>query len=194
MTPSRLWDSPSGYGAITRALHWGMAALFAWQFAGAVLRVLAEDSAIEGFFWSTHFTLGFTLWLLVLVRGAWGLANLHRRPKHAGAPLTALAAKLGHLALYGLMVLVPSLAILRAVGGTRGFSVYGIRLAAPGGEAISALTAPGAALHGPLGWALLALILGHVAMALWHARVRRDPTLERMTRGGARHPAEARRA
>jgi len=69
---ARIWDDPACYGAATRALHWGMAALFAWQFVGAILRVLAKDSAIAGFFWSTHVTLGFTLWLLVLARGAWG--------------------------------------------------------------------------------------------------------------------------
>ncbi len=39
------------------------------------------------------------------------------------------------------------------------------------------------ALHGLLGWTLLALIAGHVAMALWHGLVRRDATLRRMTRG-----------
>ena len=182
---ARIWDSPAGYGAVTRALHWGMAALFAWQFVGAILRVVAKDSAVAGVFWSTHVTLGFTLWLLALARGAWGLANLSRRPRHAGSEAGALAARLGHLALYVLMILAPTLALLRAVGNGRGFSVYGLQLAAPGGEAIAALTAPGNALHGLLGWALLALIVGHVAMALFHAHVRKDPTLDRMTRGAS---------
>lgn len=162
-----------------------MATLFAWQFVGAILRIAAKDSAIAGFFWSTHYSLGFTLWLLVLGRGAWGLANLSRRPRHEGSGASALAAKLGHLALYVLMTLVPTLAILRAVGGVRGFSVYGVQLVAPGGEAIPALTAPGNALHGLLGWALLALIVGHVAMALFHTHVRKDATLDRMTRGAS---------
>lgn len=176
-------DSRAGYGTVTRALHWGMAALFAWQFASVLLRVFAEDTRIEGFFWSTHYSVGFTLWILVFVRGVWGLANLRRRPRHDGSPALATAARVGHLALYGLMIAVPTLAILRAVGGTRGFSVYGIQIVAPGGEANAALTAPGNALHGLLGWTLLALIVGHVAMALWHGHVRRDQTLARMTRG-----------
>lgn len=180
---ARIWDSPSGYGVVTRALHWGMAGLFAWQFTSAALRVFAEDTPIEGFLWSTHYSVGFTLWLLVLVRGAWGLANLRRRPRPDGTPALAAAARLGHVALYVLMIAVPSLAILRAVGGTRGFAVYGVTLVAPGGEANRALQAPGNALHGLLGWTLLALVVGHVAMALWHARVRKDATLDRMTRG-----------
>lgn len=180
---SRIWDSPTGYGALTRALHWGMAGLFAWQFAGALLHVFADKTPVERFIWTTHYSVGFTLWLLVLLRGAWGLANLRRRPPHAGSPAMARAARVGHLALYALMIAVPSLAILRAVGGTRGFRVYGIELVAPRAEAIPGFSAPANALHGLLGWTLLALAAGHVAMALWHARVRRDPTLDHMLRG-----------
>lgn len=32
-------DTPQRYGRISRAFHWLMAALFAWQFAGALLYV-----------------------------------------------------------------------------------------------------------------------------------------------------------
>ncbi len=188
---TRTWDSPAGYGTVTRALHWGMAALFLWQFASAALRVVAKDTAIEGFFWSTHYSVGFTLWLLVLVRGAWGLVNLRRRPRAAGSPALAAAARAGHFALYALMILAPSLAILRAVGGNRGFSVYGLQLVAPGGEPNPVLTAPGNALHGLLGWTLLALIAGHIAMALYHGYVRRDATLDHMARGRSSKALEA---
>lgn len=186
---SRWSDTPEGYGPVSRAFHWGMTLLIVWQFTSALLRVFAEDTAIEGFFWSTHVTVGFTIWWLAILRGAWGLANLSRRPRHHGPPLLARAATLGHLALYALLILVPSLAIARAFGNGRGFTVYGLQLAAPG-EPNPALTAPGNALHGLLGWVLLALVVGHVAMALWHGYVRRDGTLEHMTRGrGTRHLA-----
>ncbi|WP_290739515.1 cytochrome b [Amaricoccus sp.] len=186
---STLQDTPTGYGTVTRALHWGMAALFAWQFASAILRVVAEDTAIEKFFWSTHYSVGFTLWVLVLLRGAWGLANLRRRPRPEGSAAVARAARLGHLALYLLMIAVPSLALLRSAGSGRGLTVWGVEVIARGGEQVRALTAPGSALHAPLGWALLVLIVGHVAMALWHGHVRGDATLTRMTRGSSDRPA-----
>lgn len=182
-TTSPLADRPAGYGLVTRTLHWGMALLFVWQFTSAILRVVAEDTGVEGFFWQTHYSVGFTLWVLVFLRGAWGLANWARRPQHEGPPLLARAATAGHALLYALMVVVPSLAIARAAGNGRGLRVYGLQLVAPGGEPNAALTAPGNALHGFLGWTLLVLIAGHVAMALWHGLVRRDGTLRRMTRG-----------
>ena len=38
----------------------------------------------------------------------------------------------------------------------------------------------GRLLHGNLGWALLDLVLGHVAAALWHERAGHTPVLARM--------------
>jgi cytochrome b561 len=180
-----LADTKHGYGIISRSLHWGMALLFVWQFVGAILRVYADDTPIEGFFWSTHYTVGFTLWLLVLARGAWGLANSKRRPEHEGPGIEKHLATAAHFALYVLMIVVPTLAIMRAIGNTRGFRVYGIQLVAQGGEPNQALIAPAGLLHGFLGWTLLMLVVGHVAMALHHGFVRKDGTLRRMVRGSS---------
>lgn len=192
MATSTLADSRFGYGLVSRTLHWTMALLFVWQFVTVFLSAVAEDTGIERFFWGTHYSVGFTLWVLVLLRGAWGLSQLKHRPPHEGPPLLQRAATLGHLALYLLMVIVPSLAILRAAGNGRGLSVYGIQLVAPGGEANPALTAPANLLHGFLGWTLFVLIAGHIAMALWHGLVRRDATLRHMTRGPERGPRSLR--
>ncbi len=65
-------DTPQRYGRISRAFHWLMAALFAWQFAGALLYVGIGDTALTRFVGASHFTLGFTLFVLVWLRGAWG--------------------------------------------------------------------------------------------------------------------------
>ncbi|TXN01604.1 cytochrome b, partial [Methylobacterium sp. WL103] len=81
---ARWLDTPERYGPVSRGFHWLMAALFAWQFTGALLYVGIGDTALTRFVGSSHFTLGFTLFVLVLLRGAWGLANLRRRPPHPG--------------------------------------------------------------------------------------------------------------
>ncbi len=84
MTTAGWLDTPQRYGRVSRAFHWLMAALFAWQFAGALLYVTIGDKAITRFVGGSHFTLGFTLFVLVLFRGIWGLANIRRRPIHDG--------------------------------------------------------------------------------------------------------------
>jgi len=174
-----IWDRPSGYGLVSRALHWLMALLFIWQFASALLRVAAKDTAIYSIFWSAHYQLGFALLVLVLLRGAWGFLNLSRRP-HKSGHVGKLAA-LGHIVIYGLMFAVPALALLRTYGSGRGFSFLGIQIFEQTGVQNAALTAPGSALHGLLGWVLLAVIVGHVMMAFIHHFALRDDTLRYMT-------------
>lgn len=66
------------------------------------------------------------LFVLVLVRGAWGLANLQRRPAHSG--LIGRAAVAGHVAIYALIVIVPTVRFVAAAGDKRGFSFLGIQV------------------------------------------------------------------
>ncbi|MEQ5793883.1 hypothetical protein LZ686_04415 [Paracoccus sp. NFXS7] len=40
-----LWDNQDRYGAVTRTLHWGIAALMAWQFGGMLSESLLGDEA-----------------------------------------------------------------------------------------------------------------------------------------------------
>jgi cytochrome b561 len=175
-------DSRQGYGIVSRTLHWAMALLFVVQFTSALLHLLADESPAAELLWPWHFQVGFTLWWLVLLRGSWALLNFRNRPPHEGPGPIARAATAGHLALYVLMVIVPTLALLRAAGRGRGVQLYGIQWVGPGPEQ-PALTAPGNLAHGTLGWVLLSLIVGHVCFALWHGFIRRDGTLSRMWRG-----------
>jgi len=174
-----IWDTPNGYGLVSRYLHWLMAILFVWQFTSTILRFFVKDVPIYNFIWPTHSQVGFALLLLVLVRGVWGLLNLSKRPHKAG--VSGKLAGLGHLIIYGLMFAVPALALLRTYGNGRGFSFLGMEIFAKTGVQDAALTTPGNAAHGLLGWVLLAVIVGHVVMALVHHFALRDNTLRHMT-------------
>ena len=176
---ARMTDTAARYGLVTRILHWGMALLFAAQFLSAAAHwALDRENALRQTLWSYHSTLGTTLFLLVLLRGAWGLWNLPRRPAHSG--MVGQAEVAGHAAIYTLMVLVPGVRILDAFGGTRPFSYLGVTLFGGRPQEIAWMTAP-AEWHGELGWILAFLVLGHIAMAVvWHRIVQRDEVLARM--------------
>ena len=89
-------DSPDRYGLVSRLFHWGMAALFALQFASAAAHwALPRENTLRDALWSYHADLGVTLLLLVLLRGAWGLWNLRNRPTETG--LMGYAARPGML-------------------------------------------------------------------------------------------------
>lgn len=159
-----LRDSRQRYGTVSRFLHWGMAVLIAWQFATAITRIVAEDSALDEFLWATHKHTGVLLLILIVFRALWALSNARQRPE-----VSSKAARLGHLAMYGLILLIPTLALMRQYGSGRAFSPFGLPLM-PGfdGDKIEWLMAPASLFHGALGWLLLALIAGHIAMALVH--------------------------
>ncbi|WP_415844325.1 cytochrome b [Stutzerimonas zhaodongensis] len=166
---SQLHDTPARYGTVSRFFHWTMAAILAWQFATALSHLLLEDTAIEGFLWSTHKAVGLLLIVLVVLRGLWSLRNRGHRP-----PSLSPMANLGHLALYLLMIVVPLIGLLRQYGSGRAFEPFGIPLM-PGfeGDRIEWMMAPGF-LHSWLGWLLLAMVVGHIAMVFIHRRRPRD--------------------
>ncbi|MFC0218484.1 cytochrome b561 [Pseudochelatococcus lubricantis] len=184
-------DTREKYGLVSRILHWVMAGLLLWQFTGMAARVAFGRAPLVSLFVGTHAPLGALLFVLIVARLLWGLANRERRPAYEPG-LLGLLAKAGHLALYALMFIVPALALMRAYGSGRGFQPFGIPLFPATGEQIAWLMAPANALHGVLAWVLLSLIAGHVGMVLVHRFVWRDDVASRMIPGrGARVRAAA---
>lgn len=177
--PSTCYDSQQGYGRVSRVLHWSMVALFAWQFASSALHAWDREAAVSKWFWSSHVSLGVTLLVLAALRVLWALLNLRRRPP-AGAGAAGRLARLGHAGLYTLMMAVPVLALARSYGRGKGLAVFGMPLFEATGREQPALVAMGNALHGWLGWALLAMACGHVFMVWLHHYVWRDGTAARM--------------
>lgn len=172
-------DTRQLYGRISRWLHWSMACLLLWQFTGMGLRLLLGRDSIAGFFVRLHAPIGTALFVLVILRVLWAVANRRRRPEQ-DAGVLGRAAKLGHLALYLLMGIIPSIALLRAWGSQRAFTPFGFEIFPARPEDIKWTTDLASALHGELAWLLGLLILGHVVMVGLHHAIWRDGTLFRM--------------
>lgn len=172
-------DDGFKYGLVTRLLHWAMASLFVWQFAGMAVKLIVGRVPITAFWVGTHKSVGTLLLVLFIARALWGLYNMQARPAHGGGVL-GLAAKAGHLVLYGLMLIVPALAMLRQVGSGKPMEFFGLPLIAGGGDKVDWMMAPANAAHGLLAWLLLAAIVGHVLMVLVHRFVWKDDTVRRM--------------
>src|SRR5690606_32525465 len=172
-------DSIERYGRISRLLHWLMAAMIVWQFTGMILRLLLGRQPLVAFFVKWHPVVGSTLLLLILFRLFWFWINRQQRPPLGGGTV-GLMARLGHSALYLLMLLIPSLGLLRLYGSGRGFSPFGIELFAATGKEIQWTIDLADRLHGEFAWTLLALILGHIIMVIVHEKRWQDGTLARM--------------
>lgn len=167
------------FTGVARLLHWTMAALIlAMLFIGAGMVATVAPAHDVLFAW--HKPLGALVLVLAAVRLLWRLG--HRPPPlPADLPrLQALAAKASHVALYLLMFAVP-------LAGWATLSSGGLPASLLGGLVLPALTAADPALfavlrplHRVLAYALFALVLVHLAAALYHGLVRRDGVLRAM--------------
>ncbi|AKE51024.1 cytochrome b [Kangiella geojedonensis] len=159
-------DNSQRYGQVSRLLHWAMALLILWQFMSAGAHFLFDETAVEAFFWPTHKPVGFLILILAVIRVIWALVNVVNRPK-----AVTLISKLGHISLYLLLLAIPIVALLRQYGSGRSFEPFGIPVFSGfEGEKIKWMTDLGSNFHSTLGWILLALIVGHIAMAVWHRK------------------------
>lgn len=168
------------YGSLSIALHWLMFLLMVAVYATIELRELfPKGSDPREAMKALHFMLGLSVLLLVVLR----IYARATSPSPAITPALSasrnLAAKLGHLALYALMIGMPILgwAVLSAAGKPVPF--FGLELPALINE--NKDTAKSLKeLHetiGELGYYLIGI---HVLAALYHHHIRKDDTLTRM--------------
>lgn len=163
-------DNKQTYGTISRFLHWSMAACFGFMLYTGLAGEETFKSLIP-----YHKSVGTLLMALLIVRILWALANRHKRP-----PAGNVFVRLGHLALYVLMLAVPVAALLRQYGSARGpLNVFGVNVMDGAAEKIEWLVEIGNNFHGELAWVLLALAGGHIIMAIFH-QIRGEKILNRM--------------
>jgi cytochrome b561 len=178
------------YDAPTRALHWLSAALVLLLWGTAQLwdlfpRGSAGRHALQDF----HVSAGLLFIALLAFRLLWRFtAGRHLAPP--GPTLLALAARIGHGALYALMLALAVTGPLnRALrGDPLGF--FGLFTLPSPVAANRDLVHPVNEVHGTLGNALLILAALHALAALYHQFIRHDGTLGRMIPALARRKTE----
>jgi cytochrome b561 len=167
------------FTVLQRLLHWLMAAcILAMLFVGVGMVSTVAPKYVP--LLATHKTLGIAILLLAVIRTGVRLrAGTPPLPLDMPAPMR-LAARLSHYALYALMIAMPLLGWGMLSAGGYPIVLFGdIRLPAiaPHSNELHALLR---SAHGWLALAFFALILLHIAAALFHALVRRDGVFESM--------------
>ncbi len=155
-------DTKQGYGTLTRCLHWVMAIGFLWMLFTASVHWVNRDSALNEAIWPYHRLVGFTIFILGVIRVIWFVFQRSNRPENNAA------ARFGHVVLYVFMLLTPLIALLRQFGSGREFNYLGWQVMKASTGEIESLVAFGNQWHSLFGWALFALIIGHVVMSFYH--------------------------
>lgn len=188
-----LKNTADNYGAVAKWLHWGTALLFLGSYASVYYREwFTEDRTPEN--WTAlqlHLSIGVTIGVFVVLRILWRISN--RTPDlESGSKLEHRAAKLGHLALYAVIIIVPVTGYLATGANTEYFFLFDIpsfkssELFANNfgmDMTFEEFEKPLEFMHKKImgEWLVWLLILGHASAALYHHFVRGDRTLKKMT-------------
>lgn len=170
----------------TRILHWTMFALLIVAVGTICAREYVDDRATNQLLLAIHEWSGLTVLVMTLLRLVWRVyASVGRL--HAAAPRRArILAAIGHYALYTTTLILPILGWLTSNAYNQQLRLFGVL---PLPTLIARDRELGYALqdwHVDAAWLLLALVLGHVACALWHHYIRRDDVLRSMQPLGRR--------
>lgn len=188
---ARMSGRPDGdrYHLSIRVLHWLMALGFLcmWGLGWTMTNVAEDDSPAQEFLFGLHMSVGVTLLVLLILRIAIRL-RVGAPPLPEALPRRdRIGARVGHIALYVLPVLIITLGWASRDFGGHGVEWFGLSLPKifPTRETLAGLK-PGdlaAELHGSLAWTLLALALIHIAAVAKHRWVDGHDVLHRITLG-----------
>lgn len=161
------------FTVLQRVLHWAMAiCILAMLFIGVGMMSTIGPTYIP--LVATHKTLGVAILVLAAIRLVVRFRNgAPPLPADLPAPMK-LAAALSHYALYGLMIGMPLLGLAMLATADYPIVLYGgitVPRFLPQSDLLHTLAWTA---HRYLAFGFFALILAHLAAALFHALVRRD--------------------
>jgi cytochrome b561 len=162
------------------AMHWLMVLVFIGIYAAINLAdVFPRGSDNRQFVKNLHFSLGLLVFALVWLRIALRLAGTTPAIIPAPPAWQEKLAKLGHLALYALMVLMPLVGWAALSAGGKAIPFFGFALPAlmAPDEALKSTIKEVHELGGNVGYFLIG---GHALAALYHHYFMKDNTLLRM--------------
>ena len=176
-------NTASRYGSLSIGIHWLMLLLFIAVYGCIELRSFyPKGSDLREALKTWHFILGMLVFVLVWLRLAARLSGPAPDIQPEPANWQQLSAKLMHLALYALMIVMPLSGWLLLSATGKPIPFFGLELPALIG-ANKGLASQIKEIHEFLGTAGYYLIGLHAAAALYHHYIMRDNTLTRMLPG-----------
>lgn len=174
-------NSDKKYGIMAQLFHWGMFVNFVVIYSVAIQMTDLPDSDEKFALYGLHKALGVLALFLVMLRLSWKMMNPAPQTLEADeSALVKKAAHLMHIVLYCLMFVVPMSGMAMSMSGgypIRFFDLFTVPSIIDKNKDIAGIMHE---VHEIAGWALLALVVGHIAAALWHGVVKKDRVLKAM--------------
>lgn len=187
------FDQPvERYALSARILHWLMALgfVFMWASGYAMTSLVTDDTPLEELLFGLHISMGVTLLILLLLRGAVrSLIPPPALPQSLPA-WEKTGSHLGHLCLYLLPAAIIAIGWAETDFGGHGVKWFGVSMPKifPTMETLLGfeLESLTATLHMWLAYTMLALALVHIAAVAKHRWIDGQDVLHRMTFGHQR--------
>ncbi len=190
-------NTTENYGSVAKWIHWLTALLFLGSYITVYYRdwFTEKDTPENWLTLQLHLSIGVTVMVLVLLRIIWRMSNTTPTPE-PGTKLARIAAKLGHYALYAIIILAPFTGYIGTSVHTEFFFLFDIpkfedtqlfhTLIHNGlGLTFEQFEEPIDVIHKEIlgEFIVWLLILGHALAALYHHIVKQDRTIKKMTSG-----------
>jgi len=176
-----LTNTPHRWGIVQQTLHWFIVIAAITQLTlGFTFANLAQGEPARATVFAAHATLGLIILAVMLVRLGWRLGNPVPRLPDTLEPWQKRLALSTHWLLYLLLIGMPIGGYLLVNAHGHGVPFFGTELPAliPPNEALEEVIE---SMHVGGAFAIIGLVILHVAGALRHEFILRDNTLRRMT-------------
>jgi len=169
------------YDRVAAWLHWGIGVLLLAEIAFGLLldEIAPRGTPGRAGVINLHKSVGIVIGVLIVIRIAWRLGHAPPPWPTTMSVQRQRAARMGHLLLYVCMVVAPLAGYVGSNFSKHGVRFFGVVLA-PWGPDWPAAYSFLVGLHNASTYLLLALTIGHVAMALKHALIERDGIFARI--------------
>lgn len=180
----RRWrNTPASFGLVAIVFHWTIALLFLAQLALGYLMSRDIDPVLQFNLFQYHKSIGFLVLALAAPRFIWSIFSRKPRALDGEGMASRLAARSAHAALLFLTLAVPLAGWAVASTSPLQIPSYVFDLVVVPGLPMAISDQAEAfwtEVHATLAYLAAVIVVLHVAAALWHHFVRKDPTLRRM--------------
>ncbi|MGE8584652.1 MAG: cytochrome b [Agrobacterium tumefaciens] len=180
----RRWrNTPASFGLVAIVFHWTIALLFLAQLALGYFLSRDIDPVLQFNLFQYHKSIGFLVLALAAPRFIWSVFSRKPRALDGGGMASRLAARSAHAALLFLTLAVPLAGWAVASTSPLQIPSYVFDLVVVPGLPMAISDQAEAfwtKVHATLAYLAAVIVVLHVAAALWHHFVRKDPTLRRM--------------
>ncbi len=180
-----LTNSAAGYGALTKLFHWLIVILFAAQYIGGnIMIAIGFNAEFAGITTNTYYDWHKSLGLVALLVAVLRILNRRVGELPPWAPtLSNGEQKFIHRVeqvFYAAMLIMPITGWFYVMYGHYGvnlFSVWEMPRPLPRNDSLRDVFKWA---HIVAGWVLLAAMVGHIGLVLWHTAVKKDGLIKRM--------------